>query len=338
MKKTFLFIVLSIFLFSCNINEKVDGERQTSVQVETEIQKDIETVEKDSNAQLNTKIAAGRSAQTIQPYFYDELLSENGDAEVVTFSNPADMKAALLSGDIDLSVTNWVAAIMARANGEPIKVVASTCQKCSALVVGTDSGIESIQDLKGKNIGYLSGTMHNILLLEVLDRAGLDPNTDVNLVNIGFFEMGQALSSESIDAYLSGEPFPSIAVEDGYGKILEYPYFDDSIGYINAVMITREDLVKGDPEKVQNLVELHKEATEYALVNKDIWIQKAVDFGIEKHYIEKSLDNIELTWDITQNNMEQVKNLAEKMKELGMIDEVPNIDEMVDFTFIDKLR
>ena len=80
--------------------------------------------------------------------------------------------------------------------------------------------------------------MHHILLLEVLNKAGLDPAKDVTLKKIDFFDMGQALASKSIDAFLSGEPFPSIAEIDGYGRVLEYPYFDDSVGYINAAMLT----------------------------------------------------------------------------------------------------
>ena len=227
---------------------------------------------------------------------------------------------------------------MAASKGEPIKVVASMTEKCSALVVGKESNINDIKDLKGKTIAYVPGTMHHILLLEVLNRAGLDPNKDVTLKKIDFFDMGQALASKSIDAFCSGEPYPSIAMEDGYGKVLEYPYYDDSVGYMNAAMITTDKEIKEDPELVQRMVDMHVESTKYLMDHKDEWIDMSAKFGTEKKYLEKSTENIDLTWDITPKTIEEVKKLAERMKEMDMIDKVPDVDAMFDLTFLDNAK
>lgn len=283
-------------------------------------------------------VGTWKTAQTIQPFFYEDFSDESENLEVKPFTNPGDMKTALLSGDLDFTGTTWVTAIMAASKGEPIKVVASMTEKCSALVVGKDSGINTTKDLKGKTIAYVPGTMHHILLLEVLNRAGLDPDKDVTLKKIDFFDMGQALASGSIDAFCSGEPYPSIAVEEGYGKILEYPYYDDSIGYINAAMITTEDEIKENPEKIQELVDKHVKASKHLMASKEEWINKAAEFGTEKKYLEKSTENIELSWDITTETVEQVKKLAERMKELGMIEKVPDIDAMFDLSFLENTK
>lgn len=292
----------------------------------------------ESSDAKNMTVGTWKTAQTIQPFFYDEFSDESENLEVKPFTNPGDMKTALLSGDLDFTGTTWVTAIMAASKGEPIKVVASMTEKCSALVVGKDSGINTTKDLKGKTIAYVPGTMHHILLLEVLNRAGLDPDKDVTLKKIDFFDMGQALASGSIDAFCSGEPYPSIAVEEGYGKILEYPYYDDSIGYINATMITTEDEIKENPEKIQELVDKHVKASKHLMASKEEWINKAAEFGTEKKYLEKSTENIELSWDITPETVEQVKKLAERMKELGMIEKVPDIDAMFDLSFLENTK
>lgn len=292
----------------------------------------------ESSDTKNMTVGTWKTAQTIQPFFYEDFSDESENLEVKPFTNPGDMKTALLSGDLDFTGTTWVTAIMAASKGEPIKVVASMTEKCSALVVGKDSGINTTKDLKGKTIAYVPGTMHHILLLEVLNRAGLDPDKDVTLKKIDFFDMGQALASGSIDAFCSGEPYPSIAVEEGYGKILEYPYYDDSIGYINAAMITTEDEIKENPEKIQELVDKHVKASKHLMANKEEWINKAAEFGTEKKYLEKSTENIELSWDITPETVEQVKKLAERMKELGMIEKVPDIDAMFDLSFLENTK
>lgn len=292
----------------------------------------------ESSDAKNMTVGTWKTAQTIQPFFYEDFSDESENLEVKPFTNPGDMKTALLSGDLDFTGTTWVTAIMAASKGEPIKVVASMTEKCSALVVGKDSGINTTKDLKGKTIAYVPGTMHHILLLEVLNRAGLDPDKDVTLKKIDFFDMGQALASGSIDAFCSGEPYPSIAVEEGYGKILEYPYYDDSIGYINAAMITTEEEIKENPEKIQELVDKHVKASKHLMASKEEWINKAAEFGTEKKYLEKSTENIELSWDITPETVEQVKKLAERMKELGMIEKVPDIDAMFDLSFLENTK
>ena len=281
-------------------------------------------------------VGTWKTAQTIQPFIYEKFANKGETVEVKPFTNPGDMKTALLAGDLDFTGTTWATAIMAASKGEPVKVVAAMTEKCSALVVGKDSDIKTTKDLKGKTIAYVPGTMHHILLLEVLKKAGLDPAKDVTLKKIDFFDMGQALASKSIDVFLSGEPFPSIAEIDGYGRVLEYPYFDDSVGYINAAMLTTEDEIKNEPEKIQRLVDMHIQASKYYMEHKDEWIDRAAEFGTEKKYLEKAKDNMALAWDLTDDTKTKVKKLAEKMKELNIIDNVPDIDALIDTSFLEK--
>lgn len=293
---------------------------------------------KSSSKAEDVKMTVGtwKTAQTIQPFIYEKFANKGETVEVKPFTNPGDMKTALLAGDLDFTGTTWATAIMAASKGEPVKVVAAMTEKCSALVVGKDSDIKTTKDLKGKTIAYVPGTMHHILLLEVLKKAGLDPAKDVTLKKIDFFDMGQALASKSIDAFLSGEPFPSIAEIDGYGRVLEYPYFDDSVGYINAAMLTTEDKIKNEPEKIQRLVDMHIQASKYYMEHKDEWIDRAAEFGTEKKYLEKAKDNMALAWDLTDDTKTKVKKLAEKMKELNIIDNVPDIDALIDTSFLEK--
>jgi len=293
---------------------------------------------KSSSKAEDVKMTVGtwKTAQTIQPFIYEKFANKGETVEVKPFTNPGDMKTALLAGDLDFTGTTWATAIMAASKGEPVKVVSAMTEKCSALVVGKDSDIKTTKDLKGKTIAYVPGTMHHILLLEVLKKAGLDPAKDVTLKKIDFFDMGQALASKSIDAFLSGEPFPSIAEIDGYGRVLEYPYFDDSVGYINAAMLTTEDEIKNEPEKIQRLVDMHIQASKYYMEHKDEWIDRAAEFGTEKKYLEKAKDNMALAWDLTDDTKTKVKKLAEKMKELNIIDNVPDIDALIDTSFLEK--
>jgi len=283
-------------------------------------------------------IGTWKTAQTIQPFLYSDYLTDNYTIEVLPFTNPGDQKAALLSGELDLCGTTLVTAIIAASKKEPIQIVCNLANKCSALVVRSDSNINNIDDLKGKTIAYVPGTMHHILLLNALKNAGLNPDSDVTLTRVDFFDMGQALATKAVDAYCSGEPFPSIAVSEGYGKILSYPYFNDNIGSINAVMITTKSQTEKYPDKIQTLVTAHKDATKYLIDNKEQWIQKASKFGTATNVLQLAAPNMDIAWDIPQEMIIQTENLANEMLVLGIIEEVPDIAGMFDLTFINKIK
>ncbi|MCB8817569.1 ABC transporter substrate-binding protein [Desulfosporosinus shakirovi] len=289
-------------------------------------------------ASQSFKVGTWKTAQTIQPFYYGDYLPASHTVEVLPFTNPGDQKTALLAGDLDMCGTTWVTAISAASKGEPVKVVANLTNKCSALVVGADSGINNVADLKDKKIAYVPGTMHQILLLEALKRAGRDPGKDVTLVQIDFFDMGQALANKQIDAFCSGEPYPSIAVTTGYGKILEYPYYDDSIGYLNGAILSTEKEIKDNPQGIQALVDAHAKATEYLRQNKDAWLSKAAEFGTDKAVLEEASGNMELAWNITPAMVRQVKNLAQRMCDLGIIKEIPDIEAMINLQFVQNVK
>lgn len=288
-----------------------------------------------NNENINVKVGTWKTAQTIQPFFYEDFLEDTDKIEVTPFTNPGDMKTALLAGGLDMCGTTIVTAITAASKGEPVVVVSGLSNKCSALVVGKNSEINEVAHLKGKKIAYVPGTMHHLLLLESLTKGGLDPQNDVELVRIDFFDMGQALAQGSIDAFYSGEPYPSVAVSEGYGKILEYPD-DEGFGIINSAMTTTKDKIKNDPKMIQKLVTAHAIVTEYLNEDMNAWIKKSAEFGTDKGVLDISLDNIELFWNIDEKYIESVKNLAQRMKEQGLITEIPDIDEMFDLAFIQQ--
>ena len=283
---------------------------------------------------IEGKVGTWKTAQTIQPFFYQDFINLSDKVEVTAFTNPGDMKTALLAESLDMCGTTIVTAITAASKGEPIVVVSGLSNKCSALVVGQDSNIKTEADLKGKKIAYVPGTMHHLLLLEVLTRNELDSQKDVELVRIDFFDMGQALAQGSVDAFYSGEPFPSIAVSEGYGRILVYPRDDENIGIVNSGMITTKDNIKNNPEMIQKLVTAHVKATEYLKANRNTWLDKAAEFGTDKKVLDIAANNIDLFWNIDEEYIKNVKNLAQRMKEQGLITEIPDIDAMFDLSFI----
>ena len=83
-------------------------------------------------------VGTWKTAQTIQPFFYDRFIPGSLNVRVFPFTNPADQKAALLAGSLDMCGTTLAHAIHSASRGQPVVVVASLCNKCSALVVRRD--------------------------------------------------------------------------------------------------------------------------------------------------------------------------------------------------------
>lgn len=281
------------------------------------------------------RIGTWKTPQTIQPFFYDKF-SKTKKIKVFSFTNPADQKTALLSGSLDMCGTTIAHAIHSASRGEPIVVVAALCNKCSAFVVKKDSGINKITDLKGKKIGYVPGTMHEILLRETLIKNGLSPKNDVKLVRVDFFDMGSALANGSIHAFLSGEPFPTLAKMKGYGTILAYPYYEDTIGDINAGMLVTRNTIKNNPEMVTQLVKYHIQSTKYLINNNETWLNKASSFGTALNVLQQSTKNIALTWLINEQFIKRAKALGQRMLALGIITKEPNYNTLFDTKFIKK--
>ena len=141
-----------------------------------------------------------------------------------------------------------------------------------------------------------------------------------------------------IYAFLSGEPFPTLAVREGYGRILAYPYYEDSVGTINAGMLTTRENVEKHPERVLELVRAHVKATLFLQKNPGAWLDKAVSFGTERAILDLAAENIELAWLIDENFVERAKALGARMEALKVIDRQPDYDALFDLSFVKKVR
>lgn len=282
------------------------------------------------------RVGTWKTPQTIQPFFYDQFLSQK--VEVFSFTNPADQKTALLAGSLDICGTTLAHAIHSASQGQPVVVVAALCNKSSALVVKKDSSIQSTTHLKGKRIGYVPGTMHEILLRETLTRANLSPEKDVLLTRVDFFDMGLALARGGIDAFLSGEPLPALTVHEGYGRILAYPYYDDSVGTINAAMLVTRGSIEKNPDMVLQLVRAHAQATRFLQRHPDQWLGRAATFGTDRAVLDKAAQNMELAWEMDETFVERVKALGARMQALKVIDRRPDYDKLFDLRFVQQVK
>ena len=160
------------------------------------------------------------------------MLRKQGiDAEMVPRNDPQVITAALLSGDVQFSGTNAVAAALLKSKkgGAPIKVVASGAlydpkNPTSALVSARGkSPIRRPRDLVGKTILIDNpNTIAHIGVLKWLKKGGVSKD-DVTIEFVPFPYMLAPLSKGDVDAAFLPEPFLTDARQRGL-KVTAYPF------------------------------------------------------------------------------------------------------------------
>jgi len=256
------------------------------------------------------------------------ILGPAWNVELSYFGSPADMANAIVSRSIDIGYTGATIAAIARSKGQPIVIVASSAGKGTAIIVGANTSIQRIEDLKGKTIGQVVGGIQDVQLREQLRMVGLSMK-DVNPIAISFADLPAALQNGSIDAFCGGEPASTKTIEDGYGRLLKYPY-DTPVGTINAGILARETMVQDNPEMLRAFVGAHRDAVTRLRGNLDEAAELAnKNWGFPLVTSRKALENVDLRWTLDDAFMSDLANYMERMKELGIISVVPDINKLV---------
>lgn len=171
---------------------------------------------------------------------------------------------ALRAGAIDVGSTAGSAALLARSNGSPIKVIDIYSQpEWAAIVAGPGSDIADVEDLAGKTVAATKGTDPYFFLLQSLEEAGLSAD-DVTVENLQHADGWAALQNGSVDAWAGLDPIMAGAEEAGASLIYRNVDFN-SYGFLNAT----ESFIEEKPEVAQLVVDAYERAREWAEENPE---------------------------------------------------------------------
>jgi NitT/TauT family transport system substrate-binding protein len=190
---------------------------------------------------------------------YDTFAQQNLDLTwaVINGGDPAAL-AALDSGDIDLAATGSDAVLDAVAKGLPYRIVYSLMSKASLNMTvsrefmrRTGASVDQPVDVR---IGKLRNAVVGVTVVGgaqdrtvrwLVSKGGLDPKSDVKIVQIGSpTALGAALENSRIDAFMLSSPQGEIAEAGGYGTIYIRPDRDipEMRGMPTLVLVARSDV------------------------------------------------------------------------------------------------
>src|SRR5918997_3732387 len=171
-------------------------------------------------------IATGGSGGVYQVYgggLADLLSDELPDAPTTAETTSASVDNLLLvaDGESDVAFSLADSAIDAVEGNEsfsepqPLRALATLYPNITQLVVMGDSGIETLEDLRGRTVSVGSpGSGTEVIALRLLEVAGIDPDEDITRRQLGVGESVQALRDGSIDAFFWSGGVPTGAVTD----------------------------------------------------------------------------------------------------------------------------
>lgn len=261
------------------------------------------------------------------------------DVNIAVLRGDAQLQQALAAGSIEIGVGGGPGIGML-AKGVPAKAVAATAGSPGdmGLIVGANSPIKSVKDLKGKRIGVSSaGSLTYWLAKKIAQKEGWKPS-DIHTVALGDFASNVAgLKSGAVDAIIFG-------VEAGYqlenkkeGRLLMnfagiVPNFESHVAFAS------DSVIKKRPDVVRKFLQGWFETVRWMSRHKQQSVKIAADYTkFPQAVMSKTFDNVMPTMSGTGKfDPKALKVLAQSFVELGIVTKKPDMTKLIDTEFLPK--
>ncbi|MEC1476790.1 aliphatic sulfonate ABC transporter substrate-binding protein [Bacillus haynesii] len=254
--------------------------------------------------------------------FLEEALEKDGyKVEWKLFTHGGTLLEGIYSKSIDFGHAADGSGIFAQASGKPLVYAGADAPNPEGvgLMVLKDSGITSIEQLKGKKVGVLKGGNHHYLTVLALESVGLSAD-DVQWVYPEDAAQGRSLfETKEVDALASYDPFFA-----GIETELDTITFTENkdYGYPNRTFYyATPDFSKNHPDLVKTIIDTIDKSDQWANENKDevtALLSKAL--GINEKIIAKAVERRTYgATPITQEIIDAQQKQADKYFEIGLI-------------------
>lgn len=190
---------------------------------------------------------------------------EGLDVDLKALGDGPVIQQALAAGELDVAYVGTPPVYQWYSRGLKSTILAKVNYGQAAVLVGEKSPIASLQDLAGKKLaGVKKGSGMDVLLRGYVlkDKAGLDPDHDLNIIDMPPGNMNAALERGIVDAAFAWEPFVSQAELRGTARVLfdvnqalpQYPWY---------VVIALPKTLQERPDDVVKLLRAHRKAVAF---------------------------------------------------------------------------
>ena len=175
------------------------------------------------------------------------------EVQVMPVRAARDSLAGLRDGRLDAATLTLDETLTARAAGVPLVAVLVLDASSGADVLMAQPGIEHLADLRGRRLAVERSAVGELMLVKVLEAAGLAA-ADLTLVELSPGDQPQAALQQHIDAAVSYEPTASRLQRQGWKRLFDSRSLPDTIFDVLAV---RRDRLKGRGTAIESAVAGH---------------------------------------------------------------------------------
>ncbi len=169
----------------------------------------------------------------------------------------------LNANSIDFGSSAGLAALLARANGNPIRTpYIYSRPEWTALVVPKHSPITSLRELRGKKIAATKGTDPYLFLLRALHSVGLKRG-DIEHVSLQHAEGRAALEQGRVDAWAGLDPHMAGSELEGGARLLYRNVAYNTYGFLNV----REEFLASRPNETARVIKAYERARAWTRAN-----------------------------------------------------------------------
>ena len=241
--------------------------------------------------------------------------------------------SGLLSGELDAAALTLDEALRVSAGGVPVRVVAVTNVSVGADMVLTRPGITQLSDLVGRSVGVELDGVSGVMLLAMLDQAGLSTD-QISIVDLPVSDHLRAWNEGVIDVSVSYKPIASRLEEAGAVRLFDSSQIPDTIF---DLLVVRQEVERKHPEAVADLVRGHFRGLRHLVRNRhDAVYRIASRQGVSPDAVREAMATVMLP-QLAANRrylapggrVESVAGrLAHLLKNEGLVEVVPDLDNL----------
>ena len=259
----------------------------------------------------------GTLEKAFQPIGYEVKWAE--------FAAGPQQLEALNANGLDIASTAESPPIFSQAAGTPLVYLGATATngKPVALLVGKDSPIQSVQDLKGKKIAFQKASIGHYLAVKAFEKEGLTIN-DFESVFLPPADASAAFSQGKVDGWFIWDPFITRTELNGVGRVLlDGEKLRDTRNYYT----TTRKFYEGNKDAIKLFFEELEKADAWVKANpKEVSTLLAGVTKIEPNILEKMHSKYEYGLrPITEDIIKEQEKVAEFWFRLKLIPNKPDV-------------
>ncbi len=261
------------------------------------------------------------------------------------------IQQALAAGELDVAYVGTPPVYQWFSRGLQSRILAKVNYGQAAVIVDAKSPINSLEALKGKKLaGVKKGSGMDVLLRGYVlkEKAGLNPDKDLDIIDMPPGNMNAALERGIVDAAFSWEPFVSQSLLRGSSRVLldvnkalpNYPWY---------VVIAQPKTLQERPDDVVKLLRAHRKAIAFLNENPDesnriiaeAFKLEAVQ-GVDGKTITPEAivaqARTRLGWsaNLEASDIQFIQRLMNYSYDLGFIDKTLKTEQIVDTSYLEK--